>query len=227
MVLTVVIPLLYCTVFLDKQAAEWLIEEEHPIELLGAFGLLAAGIACFVLWNGLRGDPAQPTMLKVTLFALGVLFIFGFGEEESWGQRILGITTPQSIAEFNEQNELNVHNLALFSGINSDTVFSVLWLVLGVIVPVLALAPGLRARLERFVPVLPVAMSGLFVVNQLLIWASGAFVARYPHTYHSGFSVIYSLVEIKETVAEVLVGVGLTLLLLQSRHRRAANRPAV
>jgi hypothetical protein len=32
-------------------------------------------------------------------------------EEISWGQRILGIETPESIAKINHQSELNFHNI--------------------------------------------------------------------------------------------------------------------
>jgi hypothetical protein len=37
--------------------------------------------------------------------------LFIAGDEISWGQRLLGITTPQQIAAENLQNEVTVHNL--------------------------------------------------------------------------------------------------------------------
>jgi hypothetical protein len=42
------------------------------------------------------------------------LFIFGFGEEISWGQRMLLFDTPEFIKDVNTQSEFNVHNLKIF-----------------------------------------------------------------------------------------------------------------
>jgi hypothetical protein len=33
------------------------------------------------------------------------------GEEVSWGQRILGLQTPETLAEINRQDELTLHNI--------------------------------------------------------------------------------------------------------------------
>ena len=61
--LLVFTPLTYCTMFLPKNVAEWLVEEEHPIEALGVLGLLAGMVACFVMWWEVRGDPAWQRLL--------------------------------------------------------------------------------------------------------------------------------------------------------------------
>lgn len=218
-VLLVFIPLIYSTMLLDGDTAAWLIEEKHPIELLGALGLLVASIASFVLWRGVRGDQAWPRLRRLSLLGYGLLFFFGAGEELSWGQRIFGIETPASLSAVNEQEELNIHNLPLFNSvINTNTLFSIFWLVTGVVVPVVALWPTARRGLERFLPVLPVALSGLFILNQVSFWGFEAFLTRYPERFHSSYPLVYSLVEIKETVAALLLGVGFSLILL--RHRR-------
>jgi hypothetical protein len=44
------------------------------------------------------------------------LCFFSMGEEISWGQRILNIDTPESIANANLQGEFNFHNLEIVSG---------------------------------------------------------------------------------------------------------------
>jgi len=41
--------------------------------------------------------------------AAGVFFIAG--EEISWGQRILGLSTPEELEEINNQGETNIHNI--------------------------------------------------------------------------------------------------------------------
>ncbi|MCB1121119.1 MAG: hypothetical protein KJT03_06205 [Verrucomicrobiae bacterium] len=53
-----------------------------------------------------------PCLIKRTLFVcFGILFLFGAGEEISWGQRIFGFETPPAIREINGQDEFNVHNI--------------------------------------------------------------------------------------------------------------------
>jgi len=47
--------------------------------------------------------------LMYTVLTLGLFFIAG--EEISWGQRILQISTPVFFKNYNVQNEINVHNL--------------------------------------------------------------------------------------------------------------------
>lgn len=221
LVLLVLSPLIYSATFLDGATFDFLIDEERPIELLGALGLLAACFACLVLWRNSRGDPAWPGLRRLSLLGYGALFFFGFGEEISWGQRIYGLETPASIAAVNEQQELNIHNLSLFNFINTTTLFAVLWLVTGVVVPVLALWPTPRRHLERFLPILPVALSGLFILNQFLFWGFEAFFARYPQRWESSFPMAYSIGECKETVASLLLGTGFLLILLRYRRSRA------
>ncbi len=70
-----------------------------------------------------RGDAAWPRLRRLSLLGFAVLFFFGAGEEESWGQRLVGIQTPPSIAKANAQQETNIHNLIALNGVNMDTLF--------------------------------------------------------------------------------------------------------
>lgn len=47
------------------------------------------------------------------LFILGCLFIFGAGEEISWGQRMFALKSPEFFMHNNSQMETNLHNLVL------------------------------------------------------------------------------------------------------------------
>lgn len=42
---------------------------------------------------------------------MGFVFVFGVGEEVSWGQRIFGFKSPQFFIDYNTQGEFNFHNL--------------------------------------------------------------------------------------------------------------------
>jgi hypothetical protein len=212
--------LLYLTLLLGDAAFTWLIREEHPIELLGAIALLAAGMICFVAWRRVGGDPGWPPLRRLSLLVLAVLFLFAFGEEISWGQRILGIGTPESLSEANRQDELNLHNVNALGGVN--TLFQLFWLGMGVVIPVLALWRPARLWLERVTPILPLALAPLFVLNQLLTRGFSELFDRKPELYNSTvFPSAHGIVEIKETVACVLLAAGFWLILRRYARRRA------
>ncbi len=61
------------------------------------------------------------------LFAVG--FFMLFGEEISWGQRLLGFETPEAFKEINVQDEFNLHNLAGYAAdhIFIASVFLIFW----------------------------------------------------------------------------------------------------
>ena len=48
---------------------------------------------------------------KAILIFVAVVALFGAGEEISWGQRVFGIETPETIRARNAQEEFNLHNL--------------------------------------------------------------------------------------------------------------------
>jgi hypothetical protein len=216
--------LCYLALLLGDSSITWLIREEHPIELAGALSLLAACIACLLLWRRVADDERWPRLRRLSLLALAALFFFGFGEEISWGQRIFGLATPESIKEANSQDELNVHNLDLL-GFNSDSLFQVFWLVLGVIVPLSALWLPARRVLQRFVPILPLALAPLFVANQLLTRGFDELFAQEPGLWNSSvYTPEFAIFEVKETVASILLAAAFWLLVFG--WRRETHAPA-
>ena len=223
LVLLGIVPLLYLALLLPDAAATWIIREDHPIEATGALSLLAASIACFVLWRRVRDDARWPALRRLALLGLALLFFFGFGEEMSWGQRIFGFGTPGSLQASNVQNETTVHNLKLFSGaLEMDTLFQYFWLLTGVIIPVLALWRTPRRRLERLIPILPIALAPLFLLNQVLTRGFAELFTRHPGLYNSSqFRYEHAIFETKETVASLLLAAGFWLLLRHQRNTRA------
>ncbi len=67
--------------------------------------LLAAGCAAAAAWCA---RPRSAGLLSIVLTAMAVVFA---GEEISWGQRKFGIKLPEALADYNSQNEMNIHNL--------------------------------------------------------------------------------------------------------------------
>ena len=95
--LTVADPWLYHTLSL----------EDSWVENLTAICFLLAGVLL------LAAAMAEESFFRRCLYILsGVAMLFVAGEEISWGQRILGLETPDFLIGLNAQNELNVHNIS-------------------------------------------------------------------------------------------------------------------
>ena len=121
------------------------------------------------------------TRRNVFLLLLGLVFVFGCGEEISWGQRLMGFETPDSIAQVNLQGETNIHNLMIFhrrdsagqekSGwmlwLSVERLFSLFWFTYCFVTPIAnrAIQP-LRRLLSRInLPIVPFWIGVFFPVN--------------------------------------------------------------
>jgi hypothetical protein len=52
-----------------------------------------------------------PIATRAALAGVALLCLFAAGEEISWGQRLFGLRPPDLLLEYNNQQELNLHNL--------------------------------------------------------------------------------------------------------------------
>jgi hypothetical protein len=123
---------------LTPATTDWFIKEDGPIEDFGAICLF--GASAFVVLALFHLRRAKVSRIKLASYACCALFLFiAGGEEISWGQRFLGIQTPQIIAKINVQGEINLHNLyGNEHGQNmSVIIFRMFWFVLGVALPLL------------------------------------------------------------------------------------------
>ncbi len=76
---------------------------------------------------------------------MAIAFLFGAGEEVSWGQRILGLETPQWFREYNAQREINLQNLTV-NGLNLNKLIFSNGLGLVFVIYLLILAPLYRRK---------------------------------------------------------------------------------
>jgi hypothetical protein len=90
--------------------AGWL-REDGPVEWLTVVGLLLLAGLCF--WRVVSLKDQRPRLFLWVTALWGAAFVFGAGEEISWGQRLLGLSTPEWFAEHNRQGEINLHNLVV------------------------------------------------------------------------------------------------------------------
>ena len=94
-----------------------LLGEDGVYEYLGALLCLAASalfLTAYVRFPARRKKGASRGGRNIFFLLLTLALFCLFGEEISWGQRLLGLRTPEFIGECNVQRELTVHNLEWF-----------------------------------------------------------------------------------------------------------------
>jgi hypothetical protein len=230
--------LTYCIFLLDESTVRRLTREDGLIETLGAGGFLGSSLLFFLTYILSRAKRPSISALRsrrrnLLYLGLSVLFMFGFLEEISWGQRLLHMQTPELLAEGNRQNEINLHNLRVFHGtddrgdrksfwgllLNMDRLFSVFWLSLCVCVPLLfRYVRKARTLLERLrIPIVPTGFAGLFLANYAISRGVAGWDLAYRH----------NVVEVKESIFALLfVCAAAALLYREIKTRNAAANPA-
>jgi hypothetical protein len=195
---------LFLTMFLHGEVLDVLVEEDGIVETTGAIGLVIGVV--FAVLALLRERRAGANWFKQLVYLGFAVFLFlSAGEEISWGQRILGFSTPADIGRHNGQDEFNVHNL---NGLGSapELAFLAVWFVLAVVIPVAASSnAGLAERLRRFVPVLPLPFAPLFLGAYAVAKSAETLFGRWSG-YDSIYPAVHAATEIKEAVLESLLG---------------------
>ena len=151
----------------DPQGLRRASVEDGPIEWLSAIFYLVSAIGFLAAaWRSefLRTRP-EWWIRAMTLGWTVLMFAF-FGEEISWGQRLLGIETPEWFATMNRQKETNLHNIFWIEQPIGGVyrVVSIMILMTGIVIPIAALARRGREFLQRIAfPVLPWGWACLFI----------------------------------------------------------------
>lgn len=121
------------------------IREDGLIEWLTVLGLALGAFICFY-----RSRVLAPFRDKIFLWALifqGLVFVFGVGEEISWGQRLIGFDVPSFFAEHNAQRETNIHNMIVSGKSVNRILFG---LILGITIGFyFVVAPILYSKVDR------------------------------------------------------------------------------
>ncbi|MFD2567935.1 hypothetical protein [Pseudotenacibaculum haliotis] len=86
-------------------------QEDGAVEYATFFFLLCISILQFYRLFTVSKNKA--ILWKLGIFFFAILFLFGAGEEISWGQRIFGIESGDFFKDNNLQNETNLHNLEI------------------------------------------------------------------------------------------------------------------
>ena len=87
----------------------WYVREDGPVEWMTFVALVACCFVChyrsWLLYS------FRPLTFIICLNMAGLIFLFGAGEEISWGQRIFSREVPEFFSKYNSQQETNLHNL--------------------------------------------------------------------------------------------------------------------
>lgn len=204
----------YFVVLLGVETMSHLRREDGLIENLGAFFFLTASVLFFASYfqsSGWDKDTIAPRSKKnISYLLLAVLFFVGFGEEISWGQRIIGWETPPYLKEINRQKETTFHNIEIFNSkifykggadnverpflsilLDVQTWFFLFWFFYCLVLP---LTNRYSARLREYfsgrrVPLPPLWIGFLLLIN-FLIFVSPLIAyylldSKVPRTYHA------------------------------------------
>jgi hypothetical protein len=227
-VLLVYLSISYTALMLHQPYLDMAIKEDNYFENASFLGLLLTAILfIYAFFKSRRPEykPDNPPLKQLSYLALAMIFIFGAGEEISWGQRIFHTETPEVLQKENVQDEINVHNLAIFEGKNSvvtvDTLFTTFSFTLTLLVPLLA---SRSRKFERFVdrlmPVPHWSLGLLFLANFLLAKiAKVLFVTMYQNPAGSFTQGVQEIKEGNYGLLFVLVATNIAFVTL---HRRAA-----
>jgi hypothetical protein len=160
---------------IDTMAA--LIREDSSVEYIQPLFFLIASILFFATFLVVKtGNQIGPIRIPRNIFLLGLaaLLFFGAGEEISWGQRLLGFETPETMSE-NIQGETTLHNLPMFdptneeSLLNMNRLFTIFWFILCVLIPTVAFyAPVRRLLLQWGMPIVPYLIGYQFLLYYVL-----------------------------------------------------------
>jgi hypothetical protein len=147
--------------------------EDGLIEWLTVLALLATMVICFRRAWLLRRQ-AKPLFLAMTVF-FGLAFLFGAGEEISWGQRIFNIESSEFFKQYNAQGETNLHNTIINDTKINKLVFGkgigILFLFyLAVFIPLYHKKTAFRSFVDRLaIPVASHYQVAAYVIAILLI----------------------------------------------------------
>lgn len=214
LVLAVYIALAYFVLTLGNSFIAATIPEDHYFEIVGASSLLATSLL-FLYGFRLARRSLEKTWFslvkQLVYLGLAALFFFGAGEEISWGQRILGFQTPQSLTEVNRQEEFNLHNLTVLETnklLDADRLFDMFWFLFAVLIPAVALlVPSFKRFAGRFIPIVYWGIGLLFLYNYL--WAKIAKVVFQTAYTFDRIPFAQAIQEIKESnyaILFILVG---------------------
>ncbi|TRZ42802.1 hypothetical protein [Robertkochia solimangrovi] len=170
--------------------------EDGTVEYGTAIMLLCISILSF--YRLFTTGRSKSWYWKLGVFACAVVFLFGAGEEISWGQRIFDIQSGEYFLENNAQGETNLHNLVVGGKKINKIIFSQL-LMVGMVIYLLVLPifyrrnAWIKKMADRFaLPIVKWHHTIAFIVSTLIVALIPA--DRKWEVYELAFGVVFFLI---------------------------------
>ena len=170
--------------------------EDGFVEYATAAMLLCISILSFSrlvrLWR------TTPLLWKVGTLGFALIFLFGAGEEVSWGQRIFGWQSSEYFIEHNAQQETNLHNMVVDGTKINKLIFS--QILIAVLVIYLLILPILYRKVTAIknlvnsfaVPVVQWTHIIAFIVFTVLLVLMPS--SKNPEVHELALGVIFFLI---------------------------------
>lgn len=172
-------------------------------------GILAA---IFALVRYRRRFPSAASWGWLLLWTLACIYFAG--EECSWGQWYLGYETPEALAEVNDQNEANLHNISSWLDQKPRAAVETFIILAGLILPVVLWKLGKSPARDSLTAT---------VLAPAMCWGAAAWflVVRFIDQIDTPITIEYGTSEFREFVIAWFL-----MLYLMSFPIRLARRPA-
>lgn len=197
---------------LGKEAYKWFTSEDGFAESVQViFYSLSLILSLIIARRRLRSGER---LIPFLFLGLSLAFLFMIGEETSWGQRIFGWQTADSLAAVNKQDETNLHNIY---GVGST--FKWIQLLVGFYgaIPALILWrwPGPERWRSLLGAVIPHHTLVLYFLP-MLIWRTFRNLMEVPDDF-------YFVVAEYNEVIELILSLGFVLFLVFQLRQHAAS----
>jgi len=169
--------------------------EDGLIEYLTALMLLLGSLLSFKRLFNKR--LSRNFYWLITTSMIAIAFLFGAGEEISWGQRIFEVETNEFFNEYNAQQEINLHNLVVGETKINKLIFGQLLTIFLIIY--LIVVPVLFRKYKTFnnlikkfgVPVAKTHHAVVFIIATIIILIMDS--SKKWEIYEFSFGVIFFL----------------------------------
>jgi hypothetical protein len=170
--------------------------EDGLIEYGTAIFLALAGI--YMIYTLFKYRSGKNWLWIMGTLIIGLLFIFGAGEEISWGQRIFGFETGENLRSINKQGETNLHNIKIGELDINKLIFSKL-LTISLVIYLLIIPffldkwTWMRNTLDKFGVPLPFWRQTIaFLIMSLII--APIVADKKWELYELGFSIVFFII---------------------------------
>ena len=103
-------------------------------------------ISLFLITRLFKLRHVKPPLWKIGVIGMALIFLFGAGEEISWGQRIFDVESSEYFKQNNAQQETNLHNMVVGETKINKLIFSQILTI--VLVIYLLVLPFLYRRIN-------------------------------------------------------------------------------